>query len=297
MKINANDSRGYGKQVSGMEIPRLTYKPKQSGICCTQVQRSAGYAAKVFHTHDHHEISLITGQCTCQATCNGNSVTVRTPALVLMKAGSFHEIVQIFEGQFSSRVVFFHPQLVADIPDRLHHTNRLFQTDCLILPLTTEQQEEFLPLFALLENRRYPENLLLLLSILCHLQAMLDQGSTPVLLTAQRSFVFDIIERIQAHPEKKYAIAELAQQFHVSQTKLKTDFKRIVGMPVNAFCRQVRLQKALALMETTTMTQAQIAYACGFSDESHFIDAFRGFYARTPGEFRQQMKLSETAVK
>lgn len=150
--------------------------------------------------------------------------------------------------------------------------------------------KEFLPLFDLLKSRDFPENFLLLLSVLCHLQAIIYLGNEPVRITAQRSFVFDIIEMIQQHPERKYSITELAEQFHVSQTKLKTDFKRIAGMPINAFCRQARLQKAMVLMETSAMTQAQIAYACGFSDESHFIDAFRDRYERTPGAFRRQMK-------
>ena len=273
-----------------MELPKLAYRPKTTSISYVEVQREAGYSAKHFHTHDHHEISLITSCCTCQAASNGSFVTFQAPALILRKAGSFHEIAHVYEGTFSSRVLFFHPQLVADIPQRLHHTEPLFSSECLILPLTQAQLDGFVPLFDMVKNSSYPENLLQLLCVLCRLQALIEEGSAPILMESQRSFVFDIVEMIQAQPGKKYAIAELAEQFHVSQTKLKADFKRIVGMSVNTFCRQARLQKALVLMESTEMSQAQIALACGFSDESHFIGAFRDRYALTPGAFRRQVK-------
>lgn len=277
-------------KVIKVEIPKLTYRPKATSISYIEVQREAGYTAKYFHSHDHHEISLITSSCTCQATNNGTSVSFQAPALILMKAGSFHEIAHVLDGHFSSRNLFFHPQLVSDIPQRLHHTEQLFGNEGLILPLTQTQLDEFLPIFDLAKDRNFPENLLLLLSVLCHLQALLDSGNVPLLIASQKSFVFDIIEMIQKHPERKYAIAELSEQFHISQTKLKADFKRIVGMSVNTFCRQARLQKSLVLMESTEMSQAQIAFACGFSDESHFIGAFRDHYALTPGAFRRQIK-------
>lgn len=273
-----------------MEIPKLTYRPKQSSISYIEMQREAGFAAKKFHSHDHHEISLITSCCICQAVSNGTAVMFQAPALVLMKAGSFHEIAQVLEGHYCGKDLFFHPQLIADIPQRLHQTEQLFRTEGLILPLTQTQLEEFLPLFDLVKARNYPENLLLLLSILCHLQTLLEEGNTPLLMESRRSFVFDIIEMIQAQPEKKYTIAELAKQFHVSQTKLKTDFKRIVGMSVNTFCRQARLQKALVLVESTSMSQSEIASVCGFSDESYFIDVFRERYALTPGAYRRQIR-------
>lgn len=273
-----------------MKMQNYAYRPKAQGISYMEVQRDPGFNAKTFHMHDHHEIALITTSCACRATSNGNSVTIQTPALVLTRAGSFHEIAEVYDGLFLSRVIFFHPHMLKGIPGNLHHVDKLFGSDLLILPLNQTQLEEYLPLFDLLKARQYPETLLLLLAIFSHMIQMIEGGNTPVVTNAQQSFVFDIIEMIQNHPEVKYSIADLAEQFHVSQTKLKSDFKKIAGMPINTFCRQARLQKAMVMLESTQESQSQIAYACGFSDESYFIDAFHKNYGMTPRAYRQQLK-------
>ena len=87
--------------------------------------------------------------------------------------------------------------------------------------------------------------------------------------------------------------ASLSQQFHVSQTKLKQDFRQITGMSLKTFYLQNRLHNALFLLESTDEDLASIAYSCGFSGESHFIENFRKAYGITPGVFRKEK--AETA--
>lgn len=50
------------------------------------------------------------------------------------------------------------------------------------------------------------------------------------------------------------------------------------------YARLVRFQKSLRLMQCSAgnIGQAQIAYQCGYSDQSHFIREFRKFSGYTP---------------
>lgn len=50
------------------------------------------------------------------------------------------------------------------------------------------------------------------------------------------------------------------------------------------YARIVRFQKSLKLMQNQTenISQAQIAYQCGYSDQSHFIREFRELSRYTP---------------
>ena len=82
-------------------------------------------------------------------------------------------------------------------------------------------------------------------------------------------------------------LEDLCQAFHISPTKLKTDFKRFTGMPVMAYRNRIRLEKARVMLTTTPMPQAQVAYACGFADESYFIRAFKKHYGITPAVCRK----------
>lgn len=50
------------------------------------------------------------------------------------------------------------------------------------------------------------------------------------------------------------------------------------------YARIVRFQKSLKLMQNQTenISQTQIAYQCGYSDQSHFIREFRELSRYTP---------------
>ena len=59
---------------------------------------------------------------------------------------------------------------------------------------------------------------------------------------------------------------------------------------VHTFRMQIQLQSAKFMLINTKQSLAQIAVACGFTDESHLIRAFRKEYGITPGTFRKEHK-------
>jgi AraC-like DNA-binding protein len=50
-----------------------------------------------------------------------------------------------------------------------------------------------------------------------------------------------------------------------------------------------RCELAKDLMRSTSLTLAEIAYACGFADQTQFTRAFARFVQATPGEYRQSL--------
>ena len=67
-------------------------------------------------------------------------------------------------------------------------------------------------------------------------------------------------------------------------SNVKTRFSP--GTSVTAFVRLQRLAAARRLLETTDDTVSDIAQACGFYDHSHFANAFRRAFGRSPGAWR-----------
>lgn len=268
----------------------FSYLPKGQSITYMDVNRKSGHVTKTIHMHDHHEMVLVTSVAFCGIINNGNKVNIHTPAVFINRAGSFHEVSEITEGIYESRVVFFHPKALSEIPRSMLYEKQLFSSDLLALPMTEEQVREMTPLFELLKTRSSPQKLPLLLCILAQMSQLMNECVSPLSVTAVRSYIFDLIELLRDTEREKHTLARLAEQFHVSQTKLKTDFKQITGMPVNVFRNHARLQKSLALLESTQMEQAQIACICGFTDESYYIRAFRKKYGLTPGAYRKQIK-------
>lgn len=268
-----------------MQIPDYAYVPRIEPVVYMAVDRAVGQAPVSIHMHDHHEIVLVTSESSCKVVNNGNAITIRTPAVWINRAGTFHEVTQITEGAYVSQVVFFHPKVLAGIPGDMLYEKQLFRWDFLGLCLEPEQVHAFLPLFDLLKEGSAPQKRLFVLSILCQMAQFVEEGISTVSTDVSRSYIFDVIQTIRTAEERK-TIASLADRFHVSPTKLKNDFRRITGMTVGAFSSQIRLQQALAMLETTHESVARIAYACGFSDQSYFIEAFRKRYGLTPGAYR-----------
>lgn len=268
-----------------MQTPEFTYLPKGESVCCLKSSRRQGHTPAAIHMHDHDELLFITSPCRCRVVNNGTSLWVQGPAVLRHAAGTFHEIVEIL-GEYHARVVFFHPQVLEGLPEQLQIPTSVTAPDLLVQPLTEAQRDDFLPLLELLARRPISQKLPLLLCVLEQTARVLDAGAASI--STRQSYVFDAVELLQERPEEKHTLADMAQRFHVSQTKLKTDFRRITGVSLKTFHTRVRIRKAMVLLRTTAREQAAVAAACGFADESHFIDAFRKACGTTPGQWRRQ---------
>ena len=58
-------------------------------------------------------------------------------------------------------------------------------------------------------------------------------------------------------------------------------------MTLNRFIREVRMNKAKELLETTNMKITGIAKEIGFSNSSYFCRSFREFFGDTPESCRK----------
>ncbi|PNG45390.1 AraC family transcriptional regulator [Pseudomonas asplenii] len=95
------------------------------------------------------------------------------------------------------------------------------------------------------------------------------------------------VEFIQAHPEQLVSGVDLARLSHVSQRALQEGFRRFVGMSIVAYQRQVRLERAYAVLkQRDSGSVTEVALRFGFSNVGRFCRYFQGAYGVSPAEFR-----------
>ena len=72
-------------------------------------------------------------------------------------------------------------------------------------------------------------------------------------------------------------VEELSSICCLSKKQFEREFNTLVGMNPKEYIRIVRLQKALALLQQkrNDINHAQIAYASGYADQSHYIREFK----------------------
>lgn len=85
------------------------------------------------------------------------------------------------------------------------------------------------------------------------------------------------------------SIAAVAEAIALSQTRFIQVFRQEVGMTPKQFCRVKRFQGAIQeLTRTSTPDYGDIALACGYYDQAHFINEFKAFSGLTPSQYTPQ---------
>lgn len=82
------------------------------------------------------------------------------------------------------------------------------------------------------------------------------------------------------------AVAELAARCSISPRHLMRGFKAATGTTIHAYVAQIRIERAKALLEASSMPLRDIAEQVGFSNASHFAAEFRRRIGCSPSEHR-----------
>jgi transcriptional regulator GlxA family with amidase domain len=107
---------------------------------------------------------------------------------------------------------------------------------------------------------------------------------------AERAPIRAAQELARAHPEADLTVDALAGHAHMSVRGFARAFRREVGMTPAAYVEAVRVERAVALLQTTDGGGEQIAAACGFGTVETFRRAFRRRLGVSPAEYRDRFR-------
>jgi len=85
---------------------------------------------------------------------------------------------------------------------------------------------------------------------------------------------------------RRWTLADIAAEVGGSPVYLTQAFQQVEGVPLYRYQLQLRLARALDLIEQYDDLSA-LGQHLGFSSHSHFSSAFRQAYGRTPSQFKQ----------
>ncbi len=103
-----------------------------------------------------------------------------------------------------------------------------------------------------------------------------------------------VLAHIESNVDVSLSLDELADIANLSVFQFARVFKRALGVSPHAYIIQTRVQHASRLLRESSLPICDIAYAVGFSSQSHMTTTLKKLTGQTPGQIRRI--LAQTAV-
>jgi AraC-like DNA-binding protein len=93
-------------------------------------------------------------------------------------------------------------------------------------------------------------------------------------------------------PGMDWDVGSLARRAAMSRTAFATRFAALVGEPPRRYLTRCRMDKAAALLRTTSASLPEIAEKVGYESELGFARAFERFLGASPAQYRRRLRRS-----
>jgi len=100
-------------------------------------------------------------------------------------------------------------------------------------------------------------------------------------------WVNQLKEILHDHWSENLSLHHLASLLNIHHVTISKYFSRYFDCTLGEYVRKIRVEKALGLVRSTSLSLSAIAYECGFADQSHFIRTFKDQTGFRPNEFRK----------
>lgn len=280
--VNSSKLLGIGKIITIRKHTRFAHFPK--------------------HTHDYIEVMyMVQGKTTHYV--NDQKVVLEKGDLLFMSQNAIQEIMPAGRNDIGVNFIimpeFFNTTLqmltgeespmtrfLIDCMNGNHHSARFLHF----------KTEGMLPIENLLENmiwtlineptgrRKINETTmgLIVMQLMNHME-----------LISSRSPEQNLQVQILRYVEDNYrdgTLEELSRMLHYDFTALSREIKKIFGRNYTDLIQEKRLSQAHFLLETTSMSVADIGVTVGYENTSYFYRIFQKSTGMTPKEYRKQMK-------
>ena len=102
-----------------------------------------------------------------------------------------------------------------------------------------------------------------------------------------RQFMIHLTKLVEQHiDDVGFTLDSLSSDMGVSKIGLYRKIKDLSGVSPTIFIRNIRLEKAAHLLNTTNKTALEIMYLCGFNNRAYFYREFQKKYGMSPKKFR-----------
>lgn len=104
----------------------------------------------------------------------------------------------------------------------------------------------------------------------------------------KKQLLKNIVAYIHENYAQKIALADMAEQFHMSPKYFCRFFKKNFNKTLVEYIGDVRIDHSLSLLDEKNIPVAEVAVACGFCNMSYFAHSFKKKIGCTPSQYKQR---------
>ena len=116
-----------------------------------------------------------------------------------------------------------------------------------------------------------------------------ETDTAPALEREVARALADTRRYMEEHLDEPLTISTLSRRACLSATTFKAGFRRLYGLPVHAWLRQRRMERAAELLRSSSLSVLGVAQSVGYGSASQFTAAFRRQYGVTPAQYRKNV--------
>jgi len=99
-------------------------------------------------------------------------------------------------------------------------------------------------------------------------------------------FITRLMDIFEDHvSESDFSTEDFAREVGMSRSNLHRKLQALTNQPTHEFLRTLRLKRAAHLLQKSAGTVAEVAYAVGFNNLSHFTKIFREQFGKPPSQY------------
>lgn len=96
-----------------------------------------------------------------------------------------------------------------------------------------------------------------------------------------------IVEYLNDNWNQEISLEELANVVNVHPKTISKYFPKYFNCTFGEYRRKIKIEKSLSLIKTRQKSLTDVAYECGFYDQSHFTATFKGLTGFLPKQFQK----------
>nr|WP_286670526.1 AraC family transcriptional regulator [Fodinibius salsisoli] len=85
---------------------------------------------------------------------------------------------------------------------------------------------------------------------------------------------------------RKLTLQELSDKVGIHPVTISSNFRKYFSSTFGEYMRRIKIDRSLTMIRESNQSLTQIAYACGFADQSHFTRTFKSQIGFLPKQFQ-----------